>query len=257
MMAGMTDERTRGDSPASLYGFCLRSLFRPYGWRFAARVAARHPWRTLRAFRAAATIDVNDGAVEVNSGAPAVRAAGPPSVVGAGFCLKPVNPPCPSGRANHDCGFLEHQAGRTGVSVPSACRACAIREIGTSALRAGSAFYVMTSARDILEDLYRPAIEDRRFPTGLFLLCRYSFRPFAAGALASGMRVRMLPLASGACSDYRTWLRADRGMKDEQTTVDEAGMAGVAGSLGARTPSHTIRCERRGNVLCPAADEAA
>jgi len=64
------------------------------------------------------------------------------------------------------------------------CRACAIREIGAQSLRAGSAFYVMTSARDILDDVYVPA-SGGRFPTGLFVLCRYSFKPFGMGVLAS------------------------------------------------------------------------
>jgi hypothetical protein len=67
------------------------------------------------------------------------------------------------------------------------------------ALRAGSAFYVMTSARDILGDVYVPALERRRFATGLFVLCRYSFGPFAVGVLASGMSARLLPLGSGDC----------------------------------------------------------
>ena len=256
-MASMTDERTFRDSPVSMWSFCLRSLVRAYGWRFAARVAVRRPWRTLKAFREAGSVDVNGGAVEVSTGASAVQAGDPPSIVGVGFCLKPVNPRCPSGRANHDCLFLETLTGQDARGLPAACRSCAIREIGTQALRAGSAFYVMTSARDILEDVYVPALGGRQFPTGLFVLCRYSFRPFAVGLLASGMRARMLPLDQGDCRDYRTWLRADRGMKDEQTTVDQAGMASVAGLLGAKAPSEAIRLERRGNVLCPAADEAA
>jgi hypothetical protein len=119
------------------------------------------------------------------------------------------------------------------------------------ALRAGSAFYVMTSARDILDDVYLPALDDRRFPTGLFVLCRYSFQPFAAGLLASGIHARLLPLESGDCRDYRTWLLADRGIKDERTTIDTAVTADVAARLDGALPRGPWRVARRGNVLFP------
>ena len=237
-----------------MWAFCVRSLFREYGWLFAWRIAIRRPVRTLRAFREAGGIDENaGGGVEVNSGASAIRAGAPPSIVGAGFCLKPVNPPCPSGRANHDCLCLERLAGADGAAIPAPCRSCTIREIGTRALHAGSAFYVMTSARDILDDVYLPALESRRFATGLFVLCRYSFKPFAVGLLASGMRARMLPLDRGDCRDYRTWLLADRGIKDEQTTLAGTAMASVAGLLGPAAPLQPLTVERRGNVLHPVA----
>lgn len=235
-----------------MWVFCLRSLVREYGWLFIRRVAARHPWRTLKAFRAAGRIDVAErGVVEVGGGTSDSRAGDPPSIVGAGFCLKSMDPPCPSGRFNHDCVCLERLAGADGAAVPVACRSCAIREIGTRALQAGSAFYVMTSARDILDDVYVPALQGRRFTTGLFVLCRYSFKPFAAGLLASGVHARLLPLEAGDCRDYRTWLLADRGIKDEQTTVDAAAIADVTGRLGGALPVTPLRVARHGNVLFP------
>jgi hypothetical protein len=237
-----------------MWGFCLPSLLREYGWRFLRQVAVRHPWRTLTAFRAAGRIDTaGRGAVEVGGGTSTVRAGDPPSIVGAGFCLKPVDPPCPSGRFNHDCVCLERLAGADGAAVHAPCRSCAIREMGTQSLRAGSAFYVMTSARDILDDVYVPALEDRRFTTGLFVLCRYSFKPFAVGVVASGMSATLLPLNEGDCRDYPTWLLADRGIKDEQTAVDGAVMAGVASLTSAEAGAPAARVERRRNVLYPAA----
>jgi hypothetical protein len=235
-----------------MWAFCARSVFREYGWRFFRRVAARRPWRTLCAISEADRLAVaGRGVIDVAGGLPAEAAARPPAIVGAGFCLKPINPPCPSGRASHGCWFLETIDGDGPASVPLPCRACAIREIGTRALRAGSAFYVMTSARDILDDVYVPALRAGRYPTGLFVLCRYSFKPFAAGLLASGMRARLLPLEQGDCRDYRTWLLADRGVKTDQTTVDAAGMRAVAGALGESVPSTARRVERRGNVMHP------
>ncbi|MFO7693422.1 MAG: hypothetical protein R6V57_10090 [Vicinamibacterales bacterium] len=232
-----------------MWSFCIRSLFREYGGRFAAKVALRHPWRTLRAVRDAAGLVVTEGGLEVIGDPAAAQPGGPPSMVGVGFCLKPLNPPCPSGRANHDCLLLEKAAGVEAAVVPAPCRSCAIREIGTQSLRAGSAFYVMTSARDILDDVFVPSLEARRFRTGLFVLCRYSFQPFALGLLASGMNARLLPLDQGDCRDYRTWLLADRGIKDEQTTMDDAATSGVARLLGPGAPWHAVTVERRGNVL--------
>jgi hypothetical protein len=235
-----------------MWGFCLRSLLREYGWRFLRRVAVRRPCRTLRAFRDAGRIDVDAAVVDVGNGGGAGARGGPASVVGAGFCLKPLEPPCPSGRANHDCRFLEQLDASCGDIVSAPCRDCAIRDLGLRALRAGSAFYVMTSARDILDDVYVPALDGRLFRRGVFVLCRYSFKPFAAGLLASGMSARLLPLGSGDCRDYPTWLLADRGIKAERSTVADPGLAGVPCALGDGPPQRATRFERRGNVLHPA-----
>ena len=235
-----------------MLGFCLRSLVREYGWRFAARVAAGRPLRTLKALREADRLEVTGAGVDVGARAAWPLSGGPPSIVGVGFCVKPIDPPCPSGRANHDCRCLETLAPHDAAGVPAPCRSCAIRDIGMRSLRAGSAFYVMTSARDILADVYVPAIESGRFPTGLFVLCRYSFKPFAAGLLASGMRARLLPLDQGDCRDYRTWLLADRGVKLERTTVAASGMTQAASVLGTLGPARAMRFERRGHVLYPA-----
>jgi hypothetical protein len=235
-----------------MWMFCLRSLVREYGWLFIRQVAARHPWRTLKALRAAGRLDAAErGVVEVGGGTSSLRAGDPPSIVGAGFCLKPMDPPCPSGRFNHDCIWLERLAGADGGAVPVSCQSCEIREIGTRALQIGSAFYIMTSARDILNDVYLPALCGRRFETGLFVLCRYSFSPFAVGLLASGIHARLLPLEAGDCRDYRTWLLADRGIKDERTTVDKTAIADVTGRFGRARPRGPFRVARHGNVLFP------
>jgi len=234
-----------------MWYFCLRSVVREYGWRFIARVGAKRPWSTLRAFREAAMLDAAEGSVLVGAARVASYAGSERPVVGAGFCLKPLDPPCPSGRANHDCLFLEQPVGCEPVEVPLACRACTIHLLGTRSLGAGAAFYVMTSARDILDDIFVPAMRRGAFASGLFVICRYSFRPFAFGLLASGMSGRLLPLERGDCRDYGTWLLADRGIKDEQTTIGAGGMAEVAGSLPRAAFPDAIRVERRGNVFYP------
>jgi len=56
------------------------------------------------------------------------------------------------------------------------------------------------------------------------------------------MSARLVPLAQGDCRDYRTWLLADRGIKDEQTTVDQAAIAVVTRFLArSHFPGVSIR----------------
>jgi hypothetical protein len=251
--------------PDPMWTFCLRSLAREYGWRFVRHVGVRHPIRTIAALVEASRLDLLGESVAVPGGSAAGIGAGPvgtgpdaldrpPSIVGVGFCLKPVSPPCPSGRANHDCEFLERPPPLDAAGLAGPCRTCLVRDIGTKALRTGSAFYVMTSARDILDDVFAANLRQGLFPNGLFVLCRYSFGPFAVGLLASGIAGRLYPLEQGDCRDYRTWLLADRGIKHEQTIVDGARMAAVAGALDAcRVDAQPARYERRGNVHFPSA----
>ena len=118
-------------------------------------------------------------------------------------------------------------------------------------LKTGAALYIMTSAKDILLDVFAPTLDDGRFSSGLFVLCRYSMRPFAVGLLASGMRGWLVPFERGDCRDYSTWLRADIGIKDEQTAIDEPDQAKIRGILesSAKASSPATQFERRGNVL--------
>ena len=137
--------------------------------------------------------------------------------------------------------------------LPAACRSCAIREIGALALRAGAACYVMTSAKDILLDLCAPALDAGRFSAGLFVLCRYSLRPFAVGLLAGGVRGWMFPFEQGDCRDYKTGLKADRGTKDERTEINPPNRSAIREFLraAAQKPSPAAGFEKRGNVLFP------
>ena len=233
--------------------FCLQSLLREYGWQFATRVALSHPVRTAKAVLAAARHDYSVGTVAAFGADPPPPLGGERCVVGVGFCLKPVNPACPSGRANHDCHYLENLQ-RSGVKdMPECCRQCAIRRIGTMALKTGAAFYIMTSAKDILFDLFMPSLERGRYSSGLFVLCRYSFMPFAVGLAASGIRGWMLPFERGDCQDYKTWLRADRGIKDEQTCLGQPTADAIRELLGdsPTQPVATGRFSRQGNMFVP------
>ncbi|MBN1515684.1 hypothetical protein JXA32_03845 [Candidatus Sumerlaeota bacterium] len=238
-----------------MLSFCFHSLFREYGWRFFQCIAAPHPVRTAKALIDSSRSDcTKDGAIAMapcDAREPILR--GRRSIVGVGFCLKPINPPCLSGRANHECRYLEHLFHAEKTVVPACCESCAIRELGAQALQAGACFYIMTSAKDILFDVYRPALEEGRFTNGIFVLCRYSLKPFAAGLEASGMQGRLYPFESGDCADYSTWLLADRGIKNEQTRIDAQHRKRIRELLcgDSNTPNAIRKYEKYGNVYYP------
>lgn len=241
--------------PPSLWSFCRHSLFREYGWQFFLRLVLPYPVRTVQALRTAAALDVSGEMMPLPAAGPEPPFGGPRAIVGVGFCLKPLEPPCPSGRFNHDCAFLESLAHAGARETPAPCRECVIRELGLLALRTGAAFYLMTSARDILRHVYIPASASRTFATGLFVLCHYSLRPFAAGLLAAGIRGRLWPFATGDCRDYPTWLRADRGDKAERTEISAASLRTIRDILLAAppAPARAAGFEKRGQVLFPRA----
>lgn len=174
-------------------------------------------------------------------------------IVGVGFCLKPMDPPCLAGRANHYCYYFEQLRHSAASNIPACCRQCAIRKIGIMTRKTGAAFYIMTSAKDILFDVFKPALDEGRFSSGLFMLCRYSMWPFAVGLLASGMRGWLFPFKKGDCQDYKTWLQADRGIKEEQTEINEPSRRTIRELLGNDTQETTpdTQFERQGNVFYP------
>lgn len=236
-----------------MWEFFLHSLLREYGWHFLRRVAVPHPVRTTRAVLRSGVLDFSGDMTAICDEAPGRSLEGGRAIVGVGFCLKPMNPPCPSGRPNHDCHYLEHLLHSGAPDIPVCCRQCAIREIGLMTLKTGAAFYIMTSAKDILFDVFTPALDEGRFSSGLFVLCRYSLRPFAVGLLASGIRGWLFPFERGDCRDYKTWLQADRGIKEEQTEINEPNQETIRELLAnaAKEPTPDTQFERRGNVLYP------
>ena len=236
-----------------MWAFCLHSLVREYGWQFLWRVAVPHPLKTAKAVFGSSALDFQGGVTALFPDGPVGDFGGDRSIVGLGFCLKPMDPPCPSGRANHDCAFLENLLESEARDIPVACQRCAIRELGLLTLRTGAAFYIMTSAKDILLDVYSPSLAGRRFSSGVFALCRYSLQPFAVGLLASGIRGWLFTFEKGDCRDYKTWLRADRGIKEEQTAIHAPNQEAIRKLLGevARAPRPTTHFEKSGNILYP------
>jgi len=102
-------------------------------------------------------------------------------------------------------------------------------------------------------DVFVPALNKGRYTSGLFALCRYSLQPFAVGLLASGVEGRLIPFEKGDCRDYRTWLLADKGIKDERTELDRPSHARIVAILedAAKGASQANRFEKQGNILVP------
>ncbi|OGD21403.1 MAG: hypothetical protein A2Y69_04715 [Candidatus Aminicenantes bacterium RBG_13_59_9] len=213
-----------------VWDFSFRSLPREYAWLFFLRAVLAYPVKTVRGLRRyrrfirkkkhwapeyARLLSIPEEAIFIQHAR--ARKSGP--LVGLGFCLKPYDPndssvSCPSGRANHDCLYLER-----GETRP-ACAGCAIREIGRPALDKGCPVYIMTSAKDIARDLMFSQISRGLFPSAVLILCPYSVQAIILPLLICGVDMLLLSYASGSCADYGQWLKADRGIKDERTTID-------------------------------------
>lgn len=210
-------------SSLSVLLFCFRSLWTEYGWFFLTRVVLKHPVQTWRGIREYGRSDPGDTALVSKQLPEAVIGTRPPTtdrkVLGLGFCLKPLAPGCPSGRANHSCLCLERGGQMAKGDAQEACRDCLIRSLGSLALRAGFDLYIMTSAQDILWDILLPAMEKKQYTFAVMTLCRYSFEPIRIALAVTGLRGCLLEFAEGECQSYSAWRSADKGRKSERTRL--------------------------------------
>ncbi len=241
-------------SSLSLWSFCLRSVFKEYGTTFLGKVVASHPIKTLKGIHRHSQFCIkNPSSCHVlHSRNSELRwPGGKGSVVGIGFCAKPLEPGCVSGRANHDCYYFEHHPHLRKDTMPNSCQKCLVREIGSLALAVKSDFYIMTSAKDILSDLFLPALNLHTYSTALLGLCQYSFEPFKIAPFISGIDAFLFPFAAGDCEDYRTWRRADKGIKDTQTHLKDHDLETITALLGqSRQKSQTEqRYIKTGNIF--------
>jgi len=253
-----------------VWDFCFRSLFREYAWFFFLKAVIAHPLKAKRGLRRyrrfirgqkqpapeyTRFLYMPDEAIFLQRAL--ARKSRP--LVGLGFCLKPVNPEdpsqsCPSGRANHDCLYFERGEARP------ICAECAIREIGFLARETGCPVYIMTSAKDIARDFLLPQISRGSFPTAILILCPYSVQAILLPLLSCGVEMLLLSYASGSCADYEQWLKADRGIKDERTTIDAESRLRLFGFLkhlkdegvGETQNRRNHRFRRSGNIYYPA-----
>ena len=226
-----------------MWEFGCRSLLKEYGRLFTCQIALRHPWRLLRGWVDYQRLIVphlyEDDLLRLFEDSPEdfIRdtvGTGEALLFAPGFCQKPMpgnGQPhqCPAGRPNHSCALIERMSAPEDLeaNLPPACRICVIRDYASLALRSGSHIYIMTSAKDIAEDVFVPAMERGLFRRGIFLLCAYSHRPFALGALICGLCCILARFAEGDCRTYETWRAADLGVKNEQTMLTPDMLARV------------------------------
>lgn len=233
------------------WDFSFRSLLREYGRDFIQKVMLRHPIQTARGilhYRRLQSGKISQEQPEFH-----LRQNRGKSVVGVGFCLKPLTPPCASGRGNHNCVYFEQNLFLTPNAIPLCCELCTIKEIGVLSLAAGHAFYIMTSARDILYDLLLPSLEKKHFSEGIFALCRYSFDPFQIALCIAGVQGKLFPYEKNDCQDYPTWLLADVGIKEKQTEIDPANQQAIQRLLiqNSAAPALLRGAQKRGNIFYP------
>ena len=231
--------------------FYLRSLFTRYGWLFIRHVAVFRPFKTIKAFFKSLNLKSKNMLIVGDKHQQSIPEQAV-DIVGTGFCLKPKNPPCPSKNDLHGCKYLEEYYFKK-PDIPSLCKNCYIRKTGLAALRSNSAFYIMTSARDILFDVFKPSLNYNTYSSGLFMLCRYSFKPFFIGMYASGIKGFMFAFSSGDCSDYKTWLKADRGEKDDMTQLDNDSQKRIEHLLDGTKYDNdkTLKFIKKANVFYP------
>jgi hypothetical protein len=244
-----------------VWDFSARSLLRPYGRLFLRSVVLRHPLRFLaglknytRRVRPARGQESARVGVSSREDFEAALVNGDWRV-GMGFCQKPLEPPCPSGRFNHECWFLTRPEG---AGMPPACRMCNIREIAERALPAGAAVYVMTSAADIARDLLLPALRGAVPGRVLLSVCPYSVPPLTLAMSVCGLRGMVQSYGEGDCKDFAMWSRADEGDKPEQTCLPPAAhrrMLALLDQVAARRAKVVAvprRYAKAGNLYVPA-----
>ncbi len=253
-----------------IWGFSFHSFSRPYGRFFLREIVLRHPWRTLkglwtyrRAMRGVGPLTRlfhDDDASFVRRAACQENGL----LVALGFCQKPLDNGstlrgCPVGRFNHECAIL----GRSDPFVkkerlPFPCRTCDVRALGLRALRAGAAFYIMTSAADIGRDVLLPIIDHGRFRQGIFLLCPYSVPAFILPLCIGRTEALFAAYESGDCRGYGQFIRADEGQKNEHTRLSPGAREKVMALLdriaAERDCLSARHFQREGALFVPAAD---
>jgi len=267
----MYDFLSRLDDSAFLglkvWEFSFRSLRRRYGLTFLGSVILRHPLKAIAGmskYRRLVRKNVErsdlttlfEGAEE--DFARRLATAGTGLLVAVGFCQKPMDPPCPAGRPNHDCLFFDELDPEEAVEpVSEACLQCDIRTIGLRALLAGANMHIMTSALDIARDVMIPSIEYQRFRSAVMCLCPYSVQAIALPLLICGVEGLLVGYSSGNCVDREQWLQADRGIKKEMTMLSSTSQEKVSTlleRLAAQREKEGVRYTkfvRRGNIYSP------
>ncbi|MBD3377805.1 hypothetical protein GF406_22440 [candidate division KSB1 bacterium] len=201
--------------------FYYKSLTTKYGLDFITKVILKYPFRVIQGIQKyqneTPSFVVNNAHSDMERWKSASN-----KVVGLGFCLKPLEPECVSGRFNHDCYYLENNLQIKPKIIPASCQQCAIRKIGALAFKANISLYIMTSAEDILHDLLLPCLHQNGFDHALLAICSYSYEPIKVAFNIVGFFTKLFTFQNGDCQDYKMWRKADLGFKDENTCFSTA-----------------------------------
>lgn len=247
-----------------IWEFTYRSFFKEYARLFFLRAMLKHPLKTIKGMmRYHRFIGSQENLFSLYQKSLAVldedtfedrlRQQKKKPLLGLGFCLKPREPKdqsrsCPSGRANHDCLYLE--TGRTQY----VCEGCAIYRISKKGLNAGWSVYIMTSAEDIAKDFLLPQIDNDKFPTAFLLLCPYSVQAILPSLFICGIDAYLVAYETGYCKDYIEWRKADLGDKQDRTSLSKESMENLLSLINrsdaSAAPPHAFK--RKGNIFYPA-----
>lgn len=237
----------------NLFFFSLRSLITEYGLGFLGKVVFAHPlkfgkglWKYLKTAR----LLTQNSSEWIGFD---TRREKPISLMGLGFCLKPLDPPCISKQPNHNCYFFENSLQKNPEIMPDCCSNCLIRELGLTALATGSSLYIMTSAQDVLLDLFVPALRNNFHTRVLLTLCAYSLRPFRLALDICGIEAAIFSFQKGDCTDYATWRKADKGIKDEQTCFNMDSIMHIKNLMQTSEgkTTHVGTFIKKGNIFYP------
>lgn len=244
-----------------IWDFCCRSLFKEYGFLFFSKAVLSHPVKTLKGLIRYRTFLMTEPSsqnslprspLEKSVLLEKMRENPSNLLVGLGFCLKPFyskNPDssCPSGRANHDCFYLDKG------EIQPVCSGCAIFKISVKSLERDFRVYIMTSAEDMARDLLIPQIASEKFPYSLLFLCPYSVQAILPALFICGAESFLVPYSKGNCKNYEQWRKADLGHKEEMTELDPPTWEKVLDifeNIDAAEPLPR-RFKREGNIFFP------
>ncbi len=252
-----------------VWDFSYRSLPREYARSFFFAAVVAHPWKTFRGLERYRKLIGRESDISAryhrhisipdeSSFYERLKKQKTNPLIGLGFCLKPIDPgnpqnSCPSGRANHDCLYLERS------ETQSVCSGCAIFKVARRSLDADCPVYIMTSAEDIARDFLFPQIKHGVFPSAFLFLCPYSVQAIILPLLICGVEAFLMAYASGACRDYQEWRRADLGTKPEQTSLDPESWESLIrllrtvenGISAGDQRRKSVRFRREGNIFRP------
>jgi len=222
---------TKGFLNFHIWEFCYRSFFKEYARLFFLKAMLTHPGRTMAGLRNYHRFIKTQenlfprynkflSTPDEQTFKDQIRRQKTRPLLGLGFCLKPYDPEddtrsCPSGRANHECLYLETS------ETQNVCLGCVIYKIANKGMQSGCPVYIMTSAKDIAIDFLLPQINKGLFPVAILLLCPYSVQAILPSLFICRIDAFLLAYNSGYCKDYKEWRLADLGTKEDRTTLSK------------------------------------